>query len=129
MREVILDTETTGLDPATGHRIVEIGGIELIYHVPSGRRFHCFVNPERDMPDEAFAVHGLSTDFLRQKPTFASIADELLEFLGESRLVIHNAGFDLNFLNFELEHTRRAPIPVARVVDTLLLARQKLLKS
>lgn len=125
MREIILDTETTGLDPALGHRVVEIGSIELIHHIPSGRRFHCYVNPEREIPPEALAVHGLSAEFLKEKPTFAGIADELLEFLGDARLVIHNAGFDLNFLNYELELLSKPPIVSTRVVDTLLMARQK----
>ena len=125
MREIILDTETTGLDPASGHRIVEIGGIELLHHVPTGARFHRYINPQRDMPPEAMAVHGLSIDFLRDKPVFAAVADELLEFLGDARLVIHNAAFDLNFLNFEFTLARRGLISADRTVDTLLLARQR----
>ena len=101
MREIILDTETTGLDPATGHRIVEIGAVELVHHVPTGRHYHQYVNPERPMPADAFAVHGLSDDFLGLKPVFAAIADGFLDFLGDSKLVIHNAGFDIAFLNAE----------------------------
>jgi DNA polymerase-3 subunit epsilon len=123
MREIILDTETTGLDPALGHRIVEIGGLELVHHVPTGARFHCYVNPQRDMPAEAFAVHGLTSEFLRDKPLFSDIVEELLLFLGDARLVIHNAAFDLNFLNAEFSLARRDPLLPGRVVDTLQLAR------
>jgi DNA polymerase III subunit epsilon len=125
MREIILDTETTGLDPASGHRIVEIGAIELVHHVPTGRHYHQYVNPERPMPADAFAVHGLSDDFLRLKPVFAEIADAFCDFLGNSKLVIHNAGFDIAFLNAELAWLGRMPIAADLIVDTLALARQR----
>src|SRR5262245_25333510 len=101
MREIVIDTETTGLDPQAGHRIVEVAGIELAYHVPTGRSFHRYVDPERDMPEDALAVHGLTVEFLRAHPPFAVIADELMAFIGDARLVIHNAEFDLAFLNAE----------------------------
>jgi len=125
MREIVFDTETTGLDPYKGDRLVEIGCIELLNRFPTGRTFHRYINPERDMPQEAFAVHGLSSDFLKDKPLFASIAEELLEFVGEAALVAHNATFDLGFLNAELERIKRSSIPRDRLVDTLLLARRK----
>jgi DNA polymerase-3 subunit epsilon len=125
MREIILDTETTGLDPSLGHRIVEIGAVELIHHVPTGRHYHQYVNPERSMPPDAFAVHGLSDEFLRAKPIFADIVGGFCEFVTDARLVIHNAGFDIAFLNAELAWTGREPIAPGRIVDTLVLARQK----
>jgi DNA polymerase-3 subunit epsilon len=125
MREIVFDTETTGLDPYKGDRLVEIGCIELLNRFPTGRTFHRYLNPERDMPQEAFEVHGLSNDFLKDKPLFASIADELLDFISEAALVAHNATFDLSFLNAELERIKRAAIPRDRLVDTLLLARRK----
>lgn len=125
MREIVLDTETTGLDPFLGHRIVEIGCVELVNRFPTGKTFHCYLNPERDMPAEAFAVHGLATEFLKDKPCFSDVADELLEFLGDAALVIHNAAFDLGFLNAELERVRCAPLARERLVDTLMLARRK----
>jgi DNA polymerase III subunit epsilon len=125
MREIILDTETTGLDPGQGHRIVEIGAIELVNHIPSGRRFHVYLDPQRDVPPEAEAVHGLSLAFLRGKPVFPSIADELLGFVGDAALVIHNAGFDLAFLNAELERCSRETFRSERIIDTLQLARQR----
>ncbi len=100
MREIILDTETTGLDPHRGDRLIEIGCIELINRIPSGREYHCFINPERDVPKEAENVHGISTDFLRDKPKFAQVAHSFLEFIAEDGLVIHNAAFDIGFLNF-----------------------------
>lgn len=125
MREIVLDTETTGLDPSGGHRVVEIGCIELFNRIPTGQSFHRYLNPERDMPEEAFAVHGLALEFLTDKPRFHEVADELLAFLGEAPLVIHNAAFDLAFLNAELERCGRAPIVRERLVDTLLLARRK----
>ena len=125
MREVILDTETTGLDPAAGDRIVEIGAVELLNHLPSGRTFHVYINPERDMPKEAEAVHGLSAAFLSDKPVFAMIAQDFLEFIGDATLVIHNASFDVSFLNAELGFLGHASIPPERVVDTLHIARQK----
>ena len=103
MREVVLDTETTGLNPRGGDRLVEIGCVELDNHVPTGRTYHQYVNPERDMPDEAFAVHGLSEAFLAKHPTFSEVVDGFLEFIGDADLVIHNAAFDLGFINAELE--------------------------
>jgi DNA polymerase III subunit epsilon len=125
MREVIFDTETTGLDPKTGDRMVEIGCIEMIGRVETGRSFHAYFNPERDMPIEAERVHGLSAAFLSTKPRFAETVDELLEFLGDAPLVAHNAGFDFGFLNNELEKIGRAPISLDRMVDTVALARKK----
>jgi len=125
VREIVLDTETTGLDPSQGHRLIEIGCVELINRIPSGQTFHRYVNPERDVPAEAFAVHGLSTDFLKDKPLFAHVAEDLLGFIGEAPLVIHNAAFDLGFLNAELARTGRALLARERLVDTLLLARRK----
>lgn len=125
MREITLDTETTGLDPSAGHRIVEIGCVELSNHVPTGREFQCYINPERDMPVEAFQVHGLSTEFLKSKPLFADVVDEFLTFIGDDRLVIHNAQFDLGFLNAELHRLDRKPLSAVQVVDTVQLARQK----
>jgi DNA polymerase III subunit epsilon len=125
MREIVLDTETTGLDPVAGHRLVEIACVELVNKMASGRHFHRYVNPDRDMPGEAFAVHGLSADFLNDKPRFTEIADELLEFIGEATLVAHNAAFDLGFLNAELERAGRTAVGRERLIDTLLLARRK----
>ncbi len=125
MREIVLDTETTGLDPAAGHRIVEIGALELQHHLPTGREYHTYLDPEREMPEEAFAIHGLSDDFLAGKAKFADAADALLEFIGDAPLVIHNAEFDLRFLNAELAQIGRAPLDPGRAVDTLLIARQK----
>jgi DNA polymerase-3 subunit epsilon len=125
MREIVLDTETTGLDPYQGHRLIEVGCIELLNRIPSGQTFHRYVNPQRDVPAEAFAVHGLSGDFLKDKPLFAEVADELIEFIGEAPLVAHNASFDLNFINAELDRAGRAAITRDRVIDTLLLARRK----
>jgi DNA polymerase III subunit epsilon len=125
MREIVMDTETTGLDPAQGHRIVEIGGIELIRHVPTGRHFHEYINPERDIPADAFAVHGLSADFLLAKRVFAEIVQEFLDFLGDATLIFHNAAFDVAFLNAELAFISRDKIPPERVIDSLLLARQR----
>ena len=119
MREIVLDTETTGLDPLQGDRLVEIGCIELVNRIPSGQTFHAYINPERGMPAEAFAVHGLSEEFLKDKPLFATVADTFLGFLGEAPLVIHNAGFDIGFLNAELERTGRPSIGRERLIDTL----------
>ena len=124
MREIVLDTETTGLDPNDGHRIVEIACIELVHHVPTGRSFHRYVNPERDMPADALAVHGLTAEFLAQQPPFAAVADELVGFIGADRLVIHNAEFDLAFLNAELARLDRPPVACPHV-DTLTLARNR----
>jgi len=125
MREIVLDTETTGLDPAQGHRLVELGCIELLNRIPTGASFHAYLNPEREVPAEAFAIHGLSSEFLRDKPRFLEIADEFLAFIGDAPLVIHNAGFDHGFLNAELKRIEHALIARERLVDTLLLARRK----
>lgn len=125
MREIVLDTETTGLDPYQGHRVVEIGCIELLNRIPSGQTFHRYVNPEREVPPEAFAVHGLSHDFLKDKPLFAEVVDDLIAFVGDAPLVAHNAAFDLTFLNAELERAGRAALARERMIDTLLLARRK----
>ena len=125
MREIVLDTETTGLDPFQGHRLVEIGCIELLNRIPTGQTFHRYLNPERSMPEEAFAVHGLTDGFLKDKPLFAEVADELIAFLGEAPLVIHNAGFDVGFLNAELERAGRPLIARERMIDTLMIARRK----
>lgn len=125
VREIVFDTETTGLDPYQGHRLVEIGCIELVNRFPTGQTFHRYLNPERDMPAEAFAIHGLSHDFLKPQPVFANIAVDLLAFIGDAALVAHNASFDLGFVNAELERVRQAAIPRDRLVDTLLLARRK----
>jgi DNA polymerase-3 subunit epsilon len=125
MREIVLDTETTGLDPAQGHRVVEIGCIELVNRIPSGQTFHRYLNPERDMPAEAAAVHGLSAEFLKNMPLFGAVVDEMLDFLGDDPLIAHNALFDVAFLNAELERAARPSIARDRVVDTLMLARRK----
>ena len=125
MREIVFDTETTGLDPYQGDRLVEIGCVELLNRIPSGQTFHRYLNPQRDMPAEAFAVHGLSTEFLSTKPLFDEVVDEFLEFIGDAPLVIHNASFDISFINAELDRIKRAAIPRERLVDTLLLARRK----
>ena len=125
MREIVLDTETTGLDPFQGHRLVEVGCVELFNRIPTGTTFHRYVNPERDMPAEAFAVHGLSAEFLKDKPCFAEVAEELIAFIGDAPLIIHNAAFDLAFLNAELERCGKMLVARERLVDTLLLARRK----
>jgi DNA polymerase-3 subunit epsilon len=125
MREIVLDTETTGLDPGSGHRVVEIGCIELFNHIATGNHFHCYINPERDMPVEAFNVHGLSEEFLKQHDTFDKVAEDFLAFIGEDPLVIHNAEFDIGFLNAELGRLSREPIPIGRAIDTVRLARKK----
>lgn len=124
MREIVLDTETTGLDPAQGHRIVEIGAVELFNHIATGRTYHVYLNPERDMPKEAEAVHGLSSAFLKDKQRFANQADDFLAFIGDATLVIHNAGFDMSFINAELGYTGKLAVPMDRVIDTLGLARK-----
>lgn len=123
MREIIFDTETTGLDPKSGDRLVEIGCIEMVNRVTTGRTFHAYFNPERDMPAAAEAVHGLSATFLADKPLFASRVDELLEFIGDSPLVAHNAGFDFGFLDAELALCGRDPVCRSRMIDTVALAR------
>jgi DNA polymerase-3 subunit epsilon len=125
MREIVFDTETTGLDPTQGHRLIEIGCIELLNRIPTGNTFHRYINPERDIPQEAFAVHGLNAVFLQDKPLFAAVADDLLKFFGDDPLVAHNAAFDLGFLNAELARIARPQIARERLVDTLLLARRK----
>ena len=125
MREIVFDTETTGLSPAGGDRMVEIGCIEMIGRVETGRHFHCYFNPDREMPSEAEAVHGLSAVFLSDKPRFVDKVDELLEFIGDSPLVAHNAGFDFGFLNHELNNCGRPPVCMTRMVDTLGLARSR----
>jgi DNA polymerase-3 subunit epsilon len=125
MREIVLDTETTGLDPLRGDRLVEVGCIELFNRMPTGQTFHRYMNPERDMPAEAYAVHGLSTEFLASKPLFVEVVEEFLAFIGDAPLVIHNASFDISFINAELDRIKRAAIPRDRLVDTLLLARRK----
>jgi DNA polymerase-3 subunit epsilon len=125
LREIILDTETTGLDPFDGHRVIEIGCVELVNSIATGRTWHCYLNPERDVPEQAYAVHGLSADFLRDKPLFADKADEFLEFVESAMLVMHNATFDFGFLNAELERIARPILTWDRVVDTLALARRR----
>lgn len=125
MREIVMDTETTGLDPFDGHRIVEIGGVELLNHVPTGRVYHQYINPERDMPTEAFEVHGISAEQLVGEPVFAQIADDFLTFVGDAKLVIHNASFDMKFINAELKWLGRDPLPHEQAVDTLAIARKR----
>ena len=125
MREIVLDTETTGISPAEGHRLCEIGCVELDNHMPTGRTFHVYVNPERDMPEGAFRVHGLSEEFLRDKPKFAEIVDGFLEFITDTPLIIHNASFDLGFLNAELKRTGKKNLPSSQAIDTLAIARRK----
>lgn len=126
MREIVMDTETTGFDADKDDRIVEIGGIELVNHLPTGRVFHVYINPERPMPKDAFEVHGLGDDFLRDKPKFAEIVQGFVDFIGDdARLVIHNASFDMKFLNAELRRLGRPALPWSRALDTLALAREK----
>lgn len=125
MREIVLDTETTGLDPKTGDRVVEIGCVELLNYIPSGETWHEYFNPERDMPQAAFDVHGLSSEFLSDKPLFAELADGFVDFIADARLIIHNASFDIGFLNAELERVGKPPIAMDQVLDTLAVARRK----
>ena len=125
MRELVLDTETTGFEPSEGHRIVEIGIVELVNLMPTGRTWHKYFNPQRPMPPEAFAVHGLGDDFLADKPLFDALAQEFLDFIGDARLVIHNAAFDMKFLNAELSRVGKPTLPDTRAVDTLMIARKK----
>lgn len=125
MREVVLDTETTGLDPRSGHRIVEIGCVELINHMATGKHFHKYLNPERDIPEQASVIHGLTEEFLSSQPVFADIAEEFEAFIGDSTLVIHNAEFDLGFINAEREKISQPPIAPDRAIDTVSLARRK----
>jgi DNA polymerase-3 subunit epsilon len=125
LREIVLDTETTGLDPANGDRLIEIGCIEIVNRIPTGGEYHCYLNPEREVHPEAVAVHGLTNEFLQDKPRFAEIADELLAFIADAPLVAHNATFDLGFLNAELERVSRPILSANRIVDTLALARRR----
>ena len=125
MRELVLDTETTGFDPAEGDRIVEVACLELVNHVQTGRHWRRYINPERDMPEAAFEVHGLSEDFLKDHPVFAEIAEDFLDFIGDDKLVIHNAEFDMRFLNAELRMLGKEPLAMGRAIDTLAIARQK----
>lgn len=125
MREIVLDTETTGFDPETGDRIVEIGAVELLNHVATGRTYHQYINPERSMPQEAFEVHGLGDDFLRDKPKFAAVGQAFVDFIGDAKLVIHNASFDMKFLNAELGWMGLPRLPMDRAIDTLDMARRK----
>ena len=125
MREIVLDTETTGMDPFSGDRIVDIGCVELENHIPTGNHYLIYINPERDVPAEVVAVHGLTEEFLRDKKTFAEIYDEFLAFIGDAKLVIHNAEFDMKFINHHLTEMGAAAIPSTRVIDTLKIARQK----
>jgi DNA polymerase-3 subunit epsilon len=125
MREIVLDTETTGFDPESGDRIVEIGAVELQGHMPTGRTYHQYINPQRAMPEDAFAVHGLGDDFLRDKPLFRDVGQAFLDFIGDATLVIHNAAFDMKFLNAELGWINAPQIPFDRAIDTLAIARKK----
>ena len=125
MREIVLDTETTGLEPAEGHRVVEIGAVELYNHLPTGRTYHQYINPERPMPTEAFEIHGLGDDFLRDKPPFKAIGRDFLAFVGDGQLVIHNAAFDMKFLNAELDWAGLPKIEMSRATDTLAMARRR----
>lgn len=124
MREIVLDTETTGIDPSQGHRIVEIGAVELLNRMPTGKSYHVYLNPERDMPKEAEAVHGLSAAFLADKSLFQTEVEAFLAFIGDASLVIHNAGFDMGFINAELAYVGKLAVPMDRVIDTLALARR-----
>ncbi len=125
MRELCLDTETTGLDPKDGHRIIEIGCIEIINKVRTGKSFHTYINPERDVPDEAFKIHGIATDFLKDKPKFSDIVNDFITFIGESKLVIHNASFDMKFINHHLRDCNLEIIERSNVIDSLEIARHK----
>lgn len=125
MREIVLDTETTGFDPESGDRIVEIGAVELMGHVATGETYHVYINPERYMPDEAFQVHGLGDEFLADKPKFAEIGQSFLDFIGDSKLIIHNASFDIKFLNAELKWMNLPQIPWEQAIDTLAIARKR----
>lgn len=123
-REIVLDTETTGLKPEQGHRLVEVGALEIVNLLPTGRVWHKYVNPEREMPEEAFRVHGLGDDFLADQPLWAELVDDFLAFIGDAPLVIHNAPFDMGFLNMELRRLDRPPLPANRAIDTLAMARR-----
>ncbi|MDX2050266.1 MAG: DNA polymerase III subunit epsilon [Rickettsiaceae bacterium] len=124
MREIILDTETTGLDPKTGHRIIEIGALEMYNKILTGRQFHYYINPERDVPMEAYQVHGISTEYLKDKPKFEDISEEFIDFIAQSPLVIHNAGFDMSFINHELNLLNLSTIDPSYAIDTLIMARK-----
>jgi DNA polymerase-3 subunit epsilon len=126
MREIVFDTETTGFEPAEGHRIVEIGCIELIDHFPTGKSFQAYLNPERPVPIETQRIHGLSDEFLSDKPLFAAVVEDFLAFIGEAPLVIHNASFDIKFINAELARTGHPPISLGRAIDTIEIAKRKL---
>jgi len=126
MREIVLDTETTGLDPEQGHKIVEIGCVELVDHIPTGRTFQEYLNPEREMDQDVIAIHGITNEFVKDKPTFRQVAEKFINFIGaDSKLVIHNAAFDMKFLNAELVACGRPALSYDRVIDTLIMARQK----
>ena len=125
MREIVLDTETTGLKPEDGHRIIEIGALEMVNHVPTGKTFHIYINPERDIEADAISVHGITNERVAQEPIFAQIVDDFLDFIGSSPLVIHNAPFDMGFINAELEKCGRPALPHDRAIDTLVMARRK----
>ena len=125
MRDIALDTETPGMSPRDGHRIIEIGALELMHHLPTGRKLHLYINPEREIDSGAVAVHGLTNDFLADKPVFADIVDEFLGFVGDDPMVIHNASFDMGFLNAELKRLERPVLPMAQSIDTLMMARKK----
>jgi DNA polymerase-3 subunit epsilon len=125
LREIVFDTETTGLDPTGGDRLIEVGCVEIVNRIPTGREFHSYLNPERDIHPDAAAVHGLTTEFLKDKPLFRDIVDGFLGFIADAPLVAHNANFDLGFLNAELERVARPPLTTDRIVDTLVLARRR----
>lgn len=125
MREIVLDTETTGFEPDQGDRIVEIGAVELFNHLPTGRTYHQYINPERAMPEAAFKVHGLGDEFLRDKPVFKLIGQDFVDFVGDSKMVIHNASFDMKFLNFELTRMGKSALPWEQAIDTLAMAKRK----
>ena len=125
MREIALDTETTGINPRDGHRIIEIGCLELLHHLPTGNKLHIYINPEREIDEGAVKIHGITSDFLADKPVFADIADEFLDFIGDDPMVIHNAPFDMGFLNAELARLDRPVLPMDRSIDTLMMARKK----
>ena len=125
MREIVLDTETTGISPGDGHRVIEIGALELMHHLPTGNKLHIYINPEREIDDGAVAVHGLTNAFLSDKPVFADIVDEFLSFIGDAPLVIHNASFDMGFINAELDKIEYPSLPMDRAIDTLAMARKK----
>ncbi len=125
MREIVLDTETTGISAADGHRIIEIGALELVNHTPTGNKLHLYINPERDIEDGAFAVHGISLEFLAEKPVFAEIVEQFTQFVGDDKMVIHNASFDMAFINAELARLSLPEYPMSRVIDTLAMARKK----